>query len=277
MPQTTPPHPTAAPPGPGRALLSAALVIPALLALMLLPERAGNGGARPPEISPPEATATAPSPAAERRRGPRRTDPLWDRRGFRLARVKPGARVSLFERPGRGLIARVDEQTEFRSPTVFGVLERRGGWLRVTTPIAADNRPLWIRAERRRLRFQTTRVSIRADLGERVAELRVGDEVKRRFGVTIGAAATATPIGRFAVTDVLTGGLNPVYGCCAIAISARQTELPPSWSGGDRIAIHGTSGPVGAAASNGCIRASDEDAAALAAAVPLGAPVLIRP
>lgn len=273
-----------APRGSGAKPLPAALIVGGLgiLVLTLLPERAGDGareqraGAAPTplEVAAPrtELEADRPTAGGERRSA---ADPLWERRGFRLAAVRRGARVGVYERRGRGLLERVGDETEFGSPQVFGVLGRRGRWLRVTTPISPDNDPLWIRAERRRLRFETTRVSVHADLGERTTELRVGGEVRRRFPVTIGAAGSATPTGRFAVTDLITRGLNPVYGCCAIAISARQTDLPPDWIGGDRVAIHGTEGPVGSAASNGCIRAANADAAALIRELPLGAPVFV--
>ena len=98
----------------------------------------------------------------------------------------------------------------------------------------------------------------------------------RSFTVTVGAPGTSTPTGRFAVTDTFRGNLNPAYGCCAVATTARQLNLPSGWLGGDRIAIHGTSGPLGVAASNGCVRAADEDVSALVDRVQLGSPVIIR-
>jgi hypothetical protein len=261
-------HQSDRPGGPGWKLLSAALVLLGLLALMLLPERAGDRADQP--LLRGVASASL---KGDRAAGP---DPLWAGRGFRLAQVKRGARVPVYERPGRGLVERARGETEFGSPQVFGVVGRRGRWLEVTTPISTENRTLWIRAERRRLRFGTTTWSVHVDLGARSAELRRGGGVERRFPVTVGAAASSTPTGRFAITDTITEGLNPVYGCCALALSARQTDLPPGWTGGDRVAIHGTTGPVGTAASNGCIRAANGDARALLGALPLGAPVFIR-
>ena len=98
----------------------------------------------------------------------------------------------------------------------------------------------------------------------------------RSWPVTVGGPASPTPTGTYAVTDTFRGGLNPVYGCCAVAISATQPNLPATWPGGSRIAFHGTGGPLGVAASNGCIRSSDEDVRALVETVPLGTPVTIR-
>jgi hypothetical protein len=91
------------------------------------------------------------------------------------------------------------------------------------------------------------------------------------------AAVVSTPEGTFAVTDGLAGTkLGPYYGCCVLALSGHQPNLPPGWIGGDRIAIHGTPGLVGSAASAGCLRATDRDVVSLFSLVPLGAPVFIH-
>jgi hypothetical protein len=97
-----------------------------------------------------------------------------------------------------------------------------------------------------------------------------------RAAVGIGAVRTPTPIGRFGVTDKLTG-LNPAaYGCCILALSAHQTHLPLGWPGGDRIAIHGGGG-IGAATSNGCLHATEFVLRRLMRLVPLGTQVVIHP
>ena len=95
----------------------------------------------------------------------------------------------------------------------------------------------------------------------------------------IGRPSSPTPIGRFAVTDKLSGArYSPAYGCCILALSAHQPNLPAGWRGGDRIAVHGTNDPgsIGAAASSGCPRAGAADMRYLLRAVPLGAPVFVR-
>ena len=94
--------------------------------------------------------------------------------------------------------------------------------------------------------------------------------------MTVGSPSTPTPTGTFSVTDTFRGSLNPSYGCCALALSATQPNLPTGWAGGNRIAIHGTDGPLGQAISSGCIRSSDDDLKALIGTVPLGTPVTIR-
>jgi len=81
------------------------------------------------------------------------------------------------------------------------------------------------------------------------------------------------------VTDKLDGpSYSASYGCCILALSGHQEQLPPGWRGGDRLAIHGTNSvaTIGAAGSAGCLRASDADMRSLMERVPLGTPVFIR-
>jgi lipoprotein-anchoring transpeptidase ErfK/SrfK len=101
----------------------------------------------------------------------------------------------------------------------------------------------------------------------------------RRITVAVGRPGTTTPTGRFAVTDLLQiDGGHPAYGCCALALTGRQPNVPQGWSGGDRIAIHGTANEatLGTPASSGCLRASDHDMRWLLARIALGTPVRIR-
>ncbi|MGH2763705.1 MAG: L,D-transpeptidase [Thermoleophilaceae bacterium] len=191
--------------------------------------------------------------------------------------VRDGHRVEVRTEPGGGrLVERAGKRTEFGSPTVFGVIRDEGRWAAVSTPKVANGELGWVRLDPRRLRAGWVRTSIVIDLSERRAELRKGDRSMRSFAVTVGASGSDTPTGRYAVTDTFRGDLNPAYGCCAVAISANQPHLPSGWLGGSRIAIHGTSGPLGLAASNGCVRAADEDVSALVDRAYLGTPVFIR-
>ena len=102
-----------------------------------------------------------------------------------------------------------------------------------------------------------------------------GSHVLRRLVVGVGRAGSPTPTGRFSVTDKLAGSAySAVYGCCILALSATQPNLPAGWSGGNRIAIHG--GPTGGAVSAGCIHAAESDLRYLMRVLPLGAPVTIH-
>ena len=123
-------------------------------------------------------------------------------------------------------------------------------------------------------------MSVEIDLSRRLLVVHRGDEVLRRVTIGVGRAGSSTPIGRFAVTDKLSGSdYGPYYGCCIIALSAHQPNLPAGWTGGDRIAVHGTNDPssIGVPSSAGCPHASDEDMRFLMARLPLGTPVLVHP
>ena len=100
------------------------------------------------------------------------------------------------------------------------------------------------------------------------------------FSAAIGAATTPTPAGRFSVTDSLvTGDPSGPFGWYAFGLSGHQPHLPPGWSGGDQLAIHGTDDPasIGTPAYRGCLRVSPQALARLRPALHLGTPVVIMP
>jgi lipoprotein-anchoring transpeptidase ErfK/SrfK len=209
------------------------------------------------------AFASAPAPAEE---------PTV---AFEIAQVtRP---VALYAYRGGPAVARLGAATEFGSPQTLGVVRNRGRWLRVISTKLPNGRSGWVRA--RAVRLTTTPTSLTIDLSRRLLFFKRGDQVVRRMKVTIGRPGSPTPTGRFAVTDKLAGSnYGPYYGCCILALSAHQPNLPAGWPGGDRIAIHGTNAPstIGAAASAGCLRAGDADLRILMRRVPLGTPVFIR-
>jgi lipoprotein-anchoring transpeptidase ErfK/SrfK len=194
---------------------------------------------------------------------------------FEIAHVeKPAA---LRARPGGPVVARVGARTEFGSAETLAVVRRYGSWLGVVTTARPNGRLAWVRSPS--VKLVSTRVSLRLDLSQRTLVLERGTKVLRRMRVGVGRRGSATPTGRFAVTDKLGGpAYGPYYGCCIIALSAHQPRLPAGWPGGDRIAIHGTNAPwtIGASASAGCAHARDDDLRVLMRRVPLGAPVFIH-
>jgi lipoprotein-anchoring transpeptidase ErfK/SrfK len=171
----------------------------------------------------------------------------------------------------------VGDRTEFGSTRVFSIDKVRGDWFGVPVPELPDGRLAWIRDDRLALELSQTRFWITADVSRQQLELHYGNRVLDRFPVSVGSPSSPTPFGDYAVTDGLVGrGLGPWYGCCVLALSGHQPNLPAGWIGGNRMAIHGTPGAVGGATSHGCLRASDADMVSLFARVPLGTPVFIR-
>ncbi len=242
------------------------------------PEPASLPAPSPSGPPPPGAERTAPPSdraAGEHPEARFTPPPEWRHPGYEMVGFDPGPKLPVRRSPGGEMVRRLGPRTEFGSPRVLWVVERRGPWLAVIAPELGNNRVGWLRFDADRLRFGTTRYSMHVDLSDRVVELRRGDTVVTRVVVSVGRIGSGTPAGRYAVTDTITRGLSDVYGCCAIALSARQPNTPPGWIGGDRIALHGWNGPVGQAASGGCLRASNADMRRLMRRVPLGAPVFI--
>jgi lipoprotein-anchoring transpeptidase ErfK/SrfK len=208
------------------------------------------------------AVAAAPKPA-----GPK---------PFRLAVVRGS--VAFSEHPGGPGIGTLGATTEFGSRQVLGVAARRGRWLGVVSSARPNGKLAWVRRGAA-VTLQRTRWSLHADLSQRSLTLRYRGRAVRRLAVAIGRPGSDTPTGRFAVTDKLAGSnYGAYYGCCVLALSGHQPNTPPGWTGGNRLAIHGTDSPatIGTAASAGCLRAADADLRVLMAKVPLGTPVFIH-
>ena len=147
------------------------------------------------------------------------------------------------------MIAGVDTHTEYGGRRVYRVVGRRGNWLGVLAAELPAGRTGWIAADHAVL--GSTRVRITIDRSARRLTVRRSGRVVERMLVTVGAPSSPTPLGRFAVTDKLWMERGSIYGCCALALSVRQTRGALA---GGRVAIHGTRFPeaLGRAASNGC-------------------------
>ena len=191
--------------------------------------------------------------------------------------VRVHEQVRLRTQPGGGeLVDKVGRHTQWGSVSAFGVVRKSGNWAAVTTPVLPNGRLAWVRLRSDWLRGGWTKISVVVDVSDRRGVLLRAGDPALTFPVTVGMPGADTPTGRFAVTDTFRGDINPVYGCCAVALSATQPHLPSGWLGGKRIAIHGTYSTLGVAASHGCVRAADDVVSELVDRVPLGAPVFIR-
>jgi hypothetical protein len=227
-----------------------------------------GGGDRSPdpqqgaEVDPPPTPTTATvAPEAP----PKPQGPL----GARLER-----KVALREAPGGKIIGNLETKTRWGSPRVLAVVEQRTGWLGVLSE-RIPAKVGWIPGDAAELLLEPW--SLRIDLSARRMTVLRDGKVVRRIRVAVGTPGTPTPKGRFGVTDTLRlTGAGP-YGCCAIALTARQRSIPQGWTGGDRIAIHGTNSPssIGRAASHGCLRTAEPDLRWLLARLPLGSHVNI--
>lgn len=226
--------------------------------------------------APATTVATAGAPAPDRRT--KRRTPLvpLPASGTPTLEVEAGAQVELRTSPGGEVVETLADTTEFGSPTVLTVLERRGNWAGVPTHHLPNGDLGWVELDEGPFEIGSVGHAVTVDLSSMSAELRRGDRVVTRWRVSVGGAESPTPTGRFSITDELVGGLNPVYGCCALALSATQPNPPPGWTAGTRMAIHGSTEEFGVANSAGCVRSAEDDLYKLIDAAPLGTPVTIK-
>lgn len=185
--------------------------------------------------------------------------------------------VVLRARPNGPRLVRVGPRGPLGGPLVFGVVGVRGRWLEVTAAALSNGRHGWVEFGRD-VSVQPIQWTLRASLSRRKLEVRRGSRLVRTIPVGIGAPGSPTPTGRFAIAEKVSGPFGPAYGCCILALTARQPHLPPGWN--TRItyyvAIHAGSGQ-GAAVSAGCLHATEAEVRYLMRTVPLGTPVEISP
>jgi lipoprotein-anchoring transpeptidase ErfK/SrfK len=186
--------------------------------------------------------------------------------GARLLR-----RTQLRTRPGGHVVTTLATRTEYGSRRVLAVVARRGDWLAVLSDSMPNSRAGWIPAGDAALRRQ--HYLIDADRSARLVTVFRDGRVVRRLRVAVGMSATATPTGRYAVTDAVYFGSGP-YGYGALPITGHQRNLPADRN---RLAIHGTTAEasIGSAASGGCLRAHDADIRWLVHSISAGTQVRI--
>lgn len=195
----------------------------------------------------------------------------------RLAvRVVRPAGVAVFDAPAGRRLGVLAMRTEWGSPRVMPVIRSEGPWLRVLADVAG-RRSAWVLESGGALRVRSQRYALVASRSRGTLTVLDRGRVERTVRVSFGASASPTPVGRFAVTDRLSGaGYGGAYGCCILALNGHQPRLPPGWTGGDRLAIHATDRPA-LYPSAGCVVATDADLRYLMRRAPLGTPVTIRP
>ncbi|MDX6697111.1 MAG: hypothetical protein QOE65_508 [Solirubrobacteraceae bacterium] len=228
----------------------------------------GDTGVLEAEGAPPAAAPAAPPSGLPDRVGGSGTLTAWVT-ADKVLRARPGGRT----------LAQLPRRTHFGSARIVPVVGRRGDWVRVIAPELANGRRGWIDG-RAGVALYRTSWSLTASLSRRVLVVRHRGRVVRRVPVAVGRPSAPTPPGRYAVTDKLTTGRDAgPYGCCVLALSGHQPNVPQGWGGGDRLAIHATPAPqtIGQAASLGCLRATNAVMRALVHQVPLGTVLRLKP
>jgi hypothetical protein len=183
--------------------------------------------------------------------------------------------VILYSRPNGPRLVKVGPRGALGGPVVFGVVGVRGRWVDVTSEALPNGVHGWARFGRD-VSVQPVRWTLTASLFKRELYVLRDGRLVRTIPVGIGATGSPTPTGRFAIAETVSGAFGPAYGCCILALTARQPHLPPGWNTHLTyyVAIHAGSGQ-GSAVSAGCLHATEADVRYLMRTVPLGTPVQI--
>jgi lipoprotein-anchoring transpeptidase ErfK/SrfK len=175
---------------------------------------------------------------------------------------------------------RVDAATAWsRQAQVLLVLgaATRGGreWVEVLLAKRPNGSTGWLPRDRVELSHNRYWVEVRKR-ARQVTVYRDGRRLRRLRGVP-GAPNTPTPVGLAAIYERNRqpdpGG---AFGPWVLALTSLSAVLKSFGGGPGRIAIHGSTGAANAG-SHGCVRVRNEDVSWMAARIPAGTPVDIRP
>jgi len=131
-------------------------------------------------------------------------------------------------------------------------------WLQVRLPDRPNTATAWVAADDVRLRRDDWWVRVRT--GTRTLQVYRAGKLRYSTRVVVGAPATPTPHGLFAVMfAALQGNPRGFLGPWALHITAHSNVLENYGGGPGRVAIHGRDGaslldPLGSARSHGCVR-----------------------
>jgi L,D-transpeptidase-like protein len=183
--------------------------------------------------------------------------------------------VVLRAEPNGKALMRLGARGPLGGPLVLGVVGVRGSWIEVTAEALPNGHFGWVKFGRD-VAVHPVQWELRASLAKRELDVFRGSRLVRTIPVGIGAPASPTPTGHFAVAEKLTGPFGPAFGCCILALTARQPRLPAGWNTSITyyVAIHAGTGQ-GAAVSAGCLHATESEVRWLMRTVPLGTPVLV--
>ena len=165
---------------------------------------------------------------------------------------------------------------DYRLQEILATATEIGGdgkpWYRISVPMRPNGRTGWIPAAS--VSLAPTHAQIVVHRASRTIDVYESGKLALRAQVAVGAPGMETPLGHYYVTARFTPD-DPFLGVFALETSA-YSKLS-EWPGGGVVGIHGTSMPqlLGQAVSHGCVRVSNQTAAALRRLAPLGTPIWI--
>jgi lipoprotein-anchoring transpeptidase ErfK/SrfK len=221
--------------------------------------------------TPPTTTTTAPSTA----RTTLRVNTVFPAAGELLVNSVP-ARVS--PNPHARVIKVMHMfRLDYRTQEILALSTRLGSdgkpWYRISVPMRPNGMQGWIPA--RSVSISPTVSQIVINRSARTIDIYWKGKHALHAVVAIGAPGMETPVGHYYVAARFVPYKDPFLGVFAVETSAysKLTE----WPGGGVVGIHGTSRPelLGQAVSHGCVRVSNQTAAAMRKLAPLGTPITI--
>lgn len=190
--------------------------------------------------------------------------------GTLVARAEPS-------QSGRPLLVLHQFRADYRLQVVLAVDATRGKkgglWYRLSLPMRPNGTYGWVPASS--VELHPVNHTIVIDRARRTLEVVGTKGVLLHTKVAVGAPGMVTPKGHFYVTARFVPN-EPFYGVFALETSAYSNLS--EWPGGGVVGIHGTNQPqlLGKAVSHGCVRVSNQAAAALKRLAPLGTPIVIK-
>jgi len=154
------------------------------------------------------------------------------------------------------------------------------GWLRVQLSGRPNGHSAWVR--RSQVVHYLSPWSVEVRLKSRTVILRKLGRTVHRWRAVIGAPATPTPAGLWAVAERdRQPSPTGFYGPWILRLTARSAKLKFFDGGPGTVGLHGRGGtslldPLGSARSHGCVRLSNDAISRITAVAREGTPVLIR-
>lgn len=166
---------------------------------------------------------------------------------------------------------------DYRIQEILAVATRVGAdrrpWYKISVPMRPNGTMGWIPAGSVLLAPTVSQIVIHR--AARTVDVYWHGKRALHAIVAIGAPGMETPVGHYYVAARFVPYQDPFLGVFAVETSAysKLTE----WPGGGVVGLHGTSMPqlLGQAVSHGCVRVSNQTAAALRRLAPLGTPIWI--
>jgi len=239
--------------------------------------------ATPTTTTPTTPVTTTPTPAPAP--APKKKQLASSAKAVRIERSFPAAGqllvpktvVRLTPDPHARIIRVLTQfRPDFRIQEILALTTRTGTdgkpWYRINLPMRPNGTFGWIPAHIVSLTPTVSQIVIHRNA--RTIDVYFHGKHALHAIVAVGAPGMETPLGHFYV-QVRFVPDDPFLGVFALETSA-YSKLS-EWPGGGVVGIHGTSAPqlLGQAVSHGCVRVSNQTAAALRRLAPVGTPITI--